>query len=877
MQTIMEILEKFENLIYKFLVWIVLIPKTLLQVVLHPDWAPSYIEQELGEGKSRFDEYFSPVVLLLLVALLPFVFWNFLPVPGIEITSPSTENPTRARNVDFEANITFISTSAKGFVTTFWRVEKQRYDGGNLSYAVLQQDRYTDNPEESNSLDYFTYSPIDTNTIRDTYGYEFSEGGEYWVVVDASKFDSDGYLIETYTDAIQIIVPENLEENVTVYARTKPGETKPLLESVTNQLKSEKTIFLALGLLIPPLLFALAIKLFSKEPLSEDNLKATFYVQCYYFAPIAFIFWATRYAGWFFTPDVFFRYDTDANLIVLLPLVLAVFWFISVQTYAISRERNISAWLALLIVLVCMFILGAGTLIIVFNDDPGVQDVTRKSSIWLYPLLAVGLLTTYHILSIIQKRKEKLAISTGDKVLMGGIVFIIFITMCRVLVVGGREAPLASMDFDVTQRSVAIQSTAELASLESKKFYTEEFNGNFDAWAEPFMTSGDYSQVHLSTENGSLNFQLSQLEDQIPQAYLINYAFLYTDVQVETAVTNNDDSANTVSLLCRLGEMGWYEFEVSNSGFYRIYAFDNQVYTELASGESSAIKTGLSENTYTAICKGNELTLIINGTLVAIVQDVTFNFTEGLIGIAVFSPEGLPVSVDFGYVKMSEPSSAPEASGAVTAIVPSAEAPPTDTPSAATPLSEFQQFYIEEFDGNIDDWGPHFMTSGDESQVTLFQENGSLNFQLSQLEDQIPQVYLMNNAFLYTDVQVEVVTTNHGNNSNGVTLICQFNENGWYEFEVSNSGLYALYTFDNQVYTELASGESSAIKTGLSENTYTAICKGNELTLIINGTPVDTVQDATFNFTEGLIGIAVSSPQGLPVDVGFEYVKVSAP
>ena len=143
-------------------------------------------------------------------------------------------------------------------------------------------------------------------------------------------------------------------------------------------MKSEKTIFLALGLLIPPLLFALAIKLFSKEPLSEDNLKATFYVQCYYFAPIAFIFWATRYAGWFFTPDVFFRYDTDANLIVLLPLVLAVFWFISVQTYAISRERNISAWLALLIVLVCMFILGAGTLIIVFNDDPGVQDVTRK-------------------------------------------------------------------------------------------------------------------------------------------------------------------------------------------------------------------------------------------------------------------------------------------------------------------------------------------------------------------------------------------------------------------------------------------------------------------------------------------------------------------
>jgi hypothetical protein len=35
--------------------------------------------------------------------------------------------------------------------------------------------------------------------------------------------------------------------------------------------------------------------------------------------------------------------------------------------------------------------------------------------------------------------------------------------------------------------------------------------------------------------------------------------------------------------------------------------------------------------------------------------------------------------------------------------------------------------------------------------------------------------------------------------------------------------------------------------------------------------------DTKFNFSEGKIGIAVSSPDKLPVSVGFDYVKVSEP
>jgi hypothetical protein len=881
METIMKALENFENLIYKILVWIVLIPKTLLQIVLHPDWAAPYIKQELGEGKARFDEYFSPVVLLLLVALLPFLAWSFLPVSGVEITSPATANPSKERTIEFYANIRFISTSTDGFVTTFWRVEKEFFDGTSYYYPVVYHDRYTNNPAETDPNAYFNYRQIDTHTIQGFYYVVFPEAGNYWVVVDASKFDSNGNLIETYNSFINVYVPpEYSQENVIVYARTKPDQTKPLIESLGTQLKSEKTIFLALGLLIPPLLFTLAIKMLSKGPVGEDSLKETFYVQCYFFAPIAFIFWATRYAIQLFTPDVFFLYDTDLNLIALLPMFLAVFWFISVQTHTVSREANISGGLALLVVLVCMFFLGAGISFVALNDQPDLQDVARKSSIWLYPLLAVGLLTAYHILLILQRRKEKLAIPTGDKVLAGGIVFIISVTMCLVLFVGGRATPLASADFDATQQADASQAMDQFTIFESKKFFTEEFDENLNAW--DVFPWGDASDWSYSVDSGRLHVQLQQQEQPTSSGlYFMNNSFLYTDVQVETAVMNAASNPHGVSLVCRSSYTGWYEFYISNFGFYIIYASDYKSFTELSSGEIPAAAMGEFENTYTAICQGNELKLSVNNTLVGSVQDSQFNFAEGQIGIAVYSEEGLPVEVDFEYVRMSAPAAIEKTSQAVAtgaasdttaAAVQATEAPPADSPATGA-----DPYYTEEFDGDLSSWIP-YTAIGEESQVSMSAEDGKLVFQLSLLDGNIAAHYLYNLDFTYANVRMDLVTTNNGNNSNAVILVCHSTDSGQYEFDISNSGIYAIYAVDAEFnYTKLASGTSAAIKSGLSTNVYTGVCKGNELSLYVNGELVETILDTTFNFGEGNIGIGVSAFQALPVEVSIDTLTVSEP
>jgi len=214
--------------------------------------------------------------------------------------------------------------------------------------------------------------------------------------------------------------------------------------------------------------------------------------------------------------------------------------------------------------------------------------------------------------------------------------------------------------------------------------------------------------------------------------------------------------------------------------------------------------------------------------------------------------------------------------------VPATLTAPSNTPtleSQALPANE--SFYTEEFDGNMDSWSS-FMASGLESQVKVSPENGALAVQLSPHEDKLPWVHFINDAFTYADVQVDAVVTNNGNNANGVSLVCRYSDAGWYEFWVSNAQLYAIYAYDaigavQQGYFELTAGGSPAITAGHSTNVYTAVCSGNELTLLVNDTVIKSVTDTRYNFTEGQIGVAVSSPQLLPVDVEIESVTVSKP
>jgi hypothetical protein len=145
-------------------------------------------------------------------------------------------------------------------------------------------------------------------------------------------------------------------------------------------------------------------------------------------------------------------------------------------------------------------------------------------------------------------------------------------------------------------------------------------------------------------------------------------------------------------------------------------------------------------------------------------------------------------------------------------------------------------------------------------------------------------VYTYYSPKTYSDVRIDMTAENRGDNSNNVSMICRYDENeGWYEFNVANSGLYQILygSWDadkrHASYSKIADGGSNKIHTGKDVNTYTAICQGRTLTLMINGSQVRTLDDNQNALRSGYVGLGVSSFQRFPVIVEVATFKASQP
>jgi hypothetical protein len=244
------------------------------------------------------------------------------------------------------------------------------------------------------------------------------------------------------------------------------------------------------------------------------------------------------------------------------------------------------------------------------------------------------------------------------------------------------------------------------------------------------------------------------------------------------------------------------------------------------------------------------------------------------------------VSIDMGN-QGSVPAPAPTEEPILPSPVPSSPTPvppdtpepiePTTIPSSATP--EQKRFFTEEFDGGKDAWN-HFLTSGDESDLNLYASNGMLVFDITGTHVYSYAVY---EPEVYDDVRIDVEVANRGDNTNNVSLLCRYDaRKGWYEANVFNSGLYDILFGqwkaggDSAVYVELYSGGSNAIRTGMTTNSYSLVCDGNQISLYINDKLVRTV-GSEFGLNRGQIGIGASSFKRYPVALDFDWVKISEP
>jgi Domain of Unknown Function (DUF1080) len=215
-----------------------------------------------------------------------------------------------------------------------------------------------------------------------------------------------------------------------------------------------------------------------------------------------------------------------------------------------------------------------------------------------------------------------------------------------------------------------------------------------------------------------------------------------------------------------------------------------------------------------------------------------------------------------------------------------------DTP---TP-SSVGEYFQEDFNGDLSSWsqfvvntskiakgGNAVLADGPFGKMTVGVSDGFLTFDLESIGQRAYTIY---DPQTYDDIHMDVIAENRGTNDNSVGLICRYDPaEGWYEFNVSNSGLYnILYATvkpdKTVVYTRLANGGYNKIKTGKDTNQYGITCQGKTLTLTINSYDVKTYDDNQYVLKKGKIGLSVSSSLSavnLPAKVGFDSVKLSKP
>lgn len=213
--------------------------------------------------------------------------------------------------------------------------------------------------------------------------------------------------------------------------------------------------------------------------------------------------------------------------------------------------------------------------------------------------------------------------------------------------------------------------------------------------------------------------------------------------------------------------------------------------------------------------------------------------------------------------------------------VPEPTEPPAPEPTAEPVAS---MYFTEEFESGLsNDWSIFTVTGSDNAdpdKVTVEVNDGYLVWDF---ESEYLYYYLFYGAYEYEDVRLDVRADNRGRNNNSVSLVCRYDpEVGWYEFNITNGGLYdiiyAEITPKGEIsYNTITNGGSNAIRQGKDVNEYAIVCKGNELSLYINGDEVNTIAERKYDLRKGQVGISVSSFNVLPIQIDMDWVKISEP
>lgn len=395
--------------------------------------------------------------------------------------------------------------------------------------------------------------------------------------------------------------------------------------------------------------------------------------------------------------------------------------------------------------------------------------------------------------------------------------------------------------------------------------FTEEFDVLPTNWS-PFIVNGNTNSWQPSIKNNALFFNLTSKD---LGSYFSYNPFSYKDVKITITAENRGDYESAISVICRRGEEGWYEFNVTSLGFYHVFYKNIDVNgkmkeSPIANGASAKFHPGKDVNEYTITCQKRTLSLWVNGFKTVSVDDNQFALKEGTIGIGVTSFSEIPAVMYINQVKVEQ----------LGTIDQQGETQQSD--SDATPSADGS--FVEGFSTLPTAWSS-FVINGDANSWTPAIKNNSLFFNLTSIN---LGAYFLSDSYSYKDAKITVVTENRGEYESATSVICRYGEEGWYEFNIKNSGLFRILYKSRDANgkikeSPIGNGGSAKAHPGKDVNEYTIICQKKTLSLIVNGSEAISVDDNKFTLKEGRIGVGVTSFDKVPAIVYIDQVKVSQP
>jgi hypothetical protein len=168
-------------------------------------------------------------------------------------------------------------------------------------------------------------------------------------------------------------------------------------------------------------------------------------------------------------------------------------------------------------------------------------------------------------------------------------------------------------------------------------------------------TTGDWA---WSGSEGSVAYGNGELEIEIISPEYIVWGLsggTYTDtvIDVDTRVIQSAGDGD-FGILCRLQDKdNFYGMEISEDGYFTIWKRLNGEHYDLVEWTPSGLIDTSRKAILTAICVGDELSLMLDGDLLAEVKDS--DLSSGDVGLVAGTWDGAPIMVGFDNFVVREP------------------------------------------------------------------------------------------------------------------------------------------------------------------------------------------------------------------------------